>query len=173
MRANFLSNLLNDITAQEMLDELSVRERQEDADAGPVARPVGVIIVEDGRVLRKATERGLVDRGFAVWGAGSGQEGVSVYRTYEDQIDVVLMDVHMPVLDGPQTLYLLRKINPSIRCCFMTGDLRESTLKSLLDHRPLQVFGKPLPHINLMAQELWLCATRPESAFQSSMYSDK
>ena len=168
MRANVLGSLLNNTTAQEMLEELSILECREDACSEAVARPVGVLIVEDGRMLRKAVERGLADRGFAVWGAASGQEGVSIYRTHEAEIDVVLMDVHMPVLDGPQTLYLLRKITPSIRCCFMTGDLRESTLKSLLDHRPSQVFGKPLPHINSMAQELWLCATQPESALRTT-----
>lgn len=172
MRATFLSNLLNDTTAQEMLEEMSVQERHEYAVSDPAGRPIGVLIVEDGRVLRKAIEHGLGGRGFSVWGAGSGPEGVSIYRTYEDQIDVVLMDVNMPVLDGPQTLYLLRKINPGIRCCFMTGDIRESTLKMLHEHRPSQVFTKPLPHINLMAQELWLCATQPAGVLQSSASPD-
>lgn len=106
-------------------------------------RPTGILVIEDERLLRKVMEKVLRKRGFAVWVAADGGEGVDLYRRVRAQIDVVLSDVQMPVLDGPKTLAALRKINPSVRCCFMTGDTRPTLLAHLMSQRPDGLFIKP------------------------------
>lgn len=124
-------------------------------------RPAGVLVIEDERLMLKAMEQGLRKRGFVVWAAPDGSEGVDLYRRFGAQIDVVLSDVQMPVLDGPKTLDALRKINPSVRFCFMTGDTRASTLTNLLRRGALRVFTKPFPSVAGVAEELWELATCP------------
>lgn len=124
-------------------------------------RPTGVLVIEDKRLLLKAMEQGLRNRGFVVWAALDGGEGVDFYRRFGTQIDIVLSDVQMPVLDGPKTLDVLREINPSVRFCFMTGDARASTLNKLLRLGALRVFPKPLPSVREVAEELWELATCP------------
>lgn len=124
-------------------------------------RPIGVLVIEDERLMLKAMEQGLRKRGFVVWAAPDGGEGVDLYRRFESQIDVVLSDVQMPVLDGPKTLDALREINPSVRFCFMTGDTRSATLNNLLGRGAMRVFPKPLPSVAGVAEELWELATRP------------
>lgn len=124
-------------------------------------RPVGVLVIEDERLMLKALEQGLRRRGFVVWAAPDGGEGVDLYRRFGARIDVVLSDVQMPVLNGPKTLDALREINPSVRFCFMTGDTRASTLTKLLRLGALRVFPKPLPSVAVVAEELWELATCP------------
>lgn len=100
--------------------------------------------------MLKAMEHGLRDRGFAVWTAMDGDEGVERYRRFREQIDIVLSDVQMPVLDGPAALDALREIDPFVRCCFMTGDPRHP---GLLRRGVLRVFAKPLSVVEV-AEEL-------------------
>ncbi len=124
-------------------------------------RPAGVLVIEDERLLLKTLEKGLRKRGFAVWAAAAGGEAVDLYNRFGDLIDVVLSDFNMPVMDGPQTLDALRAINPSIRFCFMTGDVRPPTLTRLLKLGAMRVFPKPFPSVAEVAEELRGLATRP------------
>ncbi len=87
---------------------------------------------------------GLSDFGFSVFPASSGREAVEVYQRHHGNIALVLSDVQMPGLDGPQTLSLLKKINPHVRCCFMSGDLDSYTEDGLLKLGAARVFQKPL-----------------------------
>jgi DNA-binding NtrC family response regulator len=49
----------------------------------------------------------------------------------------------MPGMDGPQTLTALQKLCPTVRCCFMTGNLRGYTEETLLLLGAIRVFRKP------------------------------
>lgn len=134
---------------------------QEDCRMETSLRPTGILVVEDDWLLRKALGQGFRNRGFDLWSAANGAEAVAVYQQFRPLIDVVLSDVQMPVLDGPGTLDALRTINPSVRFCFMTGDIRAATIAGLLDRGALRVFEKPLPSVARVAQELWELAARP------------
>lgn len=124
---------------------LLCQEEQFSPDTGDETqgRSPGILVIEDERLLRKAMGEGLQKQGFEVWVAGDGSEGVELYRRFGAQIDVVLSDVRMPVLDGPKMLDVLREINPSVRCCFMTGDTRPTLLACLMAKRPEGLFIKP------------------------------
>jgi CheY-like chemotaxis protein len=84
--------------------------------AGP-----GVLLAEDEPVVRDLLRQLLLAKGFAVWQASDGREALDVYGRHRDDIRAVLLDVHMPRLDGPQTLRALRQLDPDVRCCFITG----------------------------------------------------
>ncbi len=71
-------------------------------------------------------------KGFAVWLADSGRSALEIYRERQVLVSVVLMDVRMPDLDGPQTLSAMQRINPAVACCFMTGYAGEYTPEGLL-----------------------------------------
>jgi CheY-like chemotaxis protein len=85
-------------------------------------RQVGVLVVDDQDYLRYTIERTLHAAGFLVWLAESGREAVDLYRRHAAAIDVVVLDVRMPGMDGPQTLAALRELDPHVRCCFLSGD---------------------------------------------------
>jgi CheY-like chemotaxis protein len=58
-----------------------------------------------------------------VWLADCGYEAINLYANHKNTINVVLLDVRMAVMDGPQTLTALLKLDPLVRCCFMSGEL--------------------------------------------------
>lgn len=123
--------------------------------------PLGVLVIEDQRLMLKAMEQGLQRQGFVVWTAPNGREGVELYRRFWAKIDIVLSDVRMPVLDGPKTLDAIREINPIVRFCFMTSDTRASTQANLVERGALCVFTKPFHSVAGVAMELWTLAKQP------------
>jgi CheY-like chemotaxis protein len=110
----------------------------------PVAgAPLGVLVVDDDPSIRALFTLCLPPQGFAVWGAASGEEALDVYREHGSTIDVVLLDVRMPDLDGPHTLARLRQFDPEVRCCFMSGDIGDYTEDDLFALGALDVVAKP------------------------------
>src|SRR5262249_13388533 len=79
----------------------------------------GILVVDDEDSVRRLLQIVLERQGFSVWSAADGRTAIRLYRQYRTTISLVLLDVRMPELDGPQTLAELREFNPAIRCCFM------------------------------------------------------
>src|SRR5262249_17379989 len=85
----------------------------------------------------------LESRGFNVWLAVDGDDALDLYRSHRDEIDLVLLDVQMPGLDGPRTLEALQQLNPDVVACFMSGDSGAYTEEELLGRGPAWIFKKP------------------------------
>src|SRR5262245_41951995 len=83
-------------------------------------RADGVLVVDDDPGVRACLRACLEHAGFVVWQAGRGEEAIDLCRAHGTAIDVVLLDVHMPGLDGPATLRRLRAIKPALRSFFMS-----------------------------------------------------
>lgn len=101
----------------------------------PLNRP-RVLLVEDDAVNRMAMERILGKLGCEIICAGNGQEALEVLR--HDAVDLVFMDVQMPVMDGMEATRImrgelgLRVPVVAMTAYAMTGD-RERFLQSGMD----------------------------------------
>jgi CheY-like chemotaxis protein len=118
-------------------------------------------VVDDEAYLRGMLNTGMRQQGFAVWLAASGPEALELYRRHHETIHVTLLDVHMPGLDGPQTLLELQQVNPQIRCCFLSGDPGSYTEGQLCTLGAVAVFRKPFRPDEL-ALALWELAGEAE-----------
>jgi CheY-like chemotaxis protein len=117
------------------------------------SRKPGILVVDDDAAVRLLLDVGLRQHGFAVWLAADGREAIQVYQQDHSAIDLVLLDIRMPGLDGPQTLIALRRLNPQIQCCFMTGQAGNYRLDELLALGAARVFAKPF-QLTELAQTL-------------------
>jgi CheY-like chemotaxis protein len=111
------------------------------ADPSREGQP-GILLVDDSPVVRSKLGEVLRGHGFAVWTAASGSQAVEVYRLHLDAIALVLLDQCMPGLDGSQTLDELRRLNPRVRCCFLTGAGEDDD--ALLQRGAETVLRKPM-----------------------------
>jgi CheY-like chemotaxis protein len=90
---------------------------------GPHAiSPPAVLVAEDEPVLRDLLQFMLEGLGFRACLAADGLEAVELYRQHREEIGAVVLDIHMPRLDGPGTLQALRGIEPQVGCVFITDD---------------------------------------------------
>jgi CheY-like chemotaxis protein len=117
----------------------------------------GILVVDDDPMLLTLLQTVLQQRGFSVWVADDGQAAVDLYRRQQERIAVVLLDVRMPGMDGPETLTELRRINRAVTGCFMSGHTGEYAGEELQALGALRCFDKPFQPGEL-AEELWQIA---------------
>jgi len=95
--------------------------------------PIRVLVVDDHRMFTDALTAVLERDGrFEVVGtAATGREAVRLAKTAE--ADVVLMDMSMPVLDGPAATRRLRALDPPPRVVALSGHTDELSRTAALD----------------------------------------
>jgi CheY-like chemotaxis protein len=109
-----------------------------------MAGKLGILIVDDMALNLALLEAELEPCGYAIWLAQNANDAIDSYRQYHDEIDVVLLDVQMPGLDGPLTLAAMQSYDANLQACFLTDDTNKYTVDDLLDRGALRVFCKPL-----------------------------
>lgn len=110
---------------------------------GAVEPPRGVLVVDDSTAIRELLAGVFRSDGFAVWQAGDGREAEAVFRTHQPRVGLILMDVRMPGVSGPQALTAIRQFAPLVPCWFMSGSLGEHTEAGLLSLGAERVLSKP------------------------------
>jgi len=121
---------------------------------------VRVLLVDDEREFVDALADRLETRGFAVTKAFSGEEGLA--RLREKEVDVVVLDVLMPVKDGVETLRDVKQLNPLIEVIMLTG---HATIESAIDGLKLGAYDylmKPTETEDLVAKILRAYARKSE-----------
>jgi len=103
----------------------------------------GILIVDDQALILTMLKLELEPRGFEVWLAVDGDDGLDLYRRHHSEIDVILLDVEMPGMNGPQTLAAMQKINPKVQVCFMTAGSSSISETELMNRGATCVFRKP------------------------------
>ena len=102
-----------------------------------------ILVVDDDPVVKHLLEVCLPRLGFTVWSVASGKAALSFYERHRERIDVVLLDVRMPDMDGPATFRELLRLNPEVKCCFMSGYSGQYTADMLEQMGAYALIDKP------------------------------
>ena len=86
------------------------------------ARPC-VLVVDDERLVRDVAVRMLLAAGYDVLSAVDGTEGLRTFSENVARVQVVVLDMAMPGLDGAQVYRELRKLSPTVPVLFSSGYL--------------------------------------------------
>jgi two-component system cell cycle sensor histidine kinase/response regulator CckA len=93
-------------------------------EASTPPRPT-ILVVDDEAGVRIMVARMLSLSGYSVVSAQSGEEAISIVRDYAAPIDLVLTDVRMPEMTGPEMVVKLRELRPDIRVMYMSAYSRD------------------------------------------------
>ncbi|MCZ8343045.1 MAG: ATP-binding protein [Leptospira sp.] len=160
-----LANLLGGkITAKSSLGEGSVFEvllpfqeitreiKQEKTLTGELPKiPLKVLLVEDNHVNQVVALGMLKKCGCLVKPKSNGEEAVATFL--EEQFDLILMDCHMPVMDGFQATKEIRKLevgNKRTKIIALTASAMEDDVKACLLSGMDSVIAKPLTFDSLV-----------------------
>ncbi|MDP1570151.1 MAG: ATP-binding protein [Vicinamibacterales bacterium] len=80
-----------------------------------------VLLVEDDAAVLELTEAALSRAGYHVLPAAGPEEAIRMAREHPGPIALLLSDVVMPVMLGPEMAGHIRALRPSIRVLFMSG----------------------------------------------------
>ena len=78
-----------------------------------------ILVVDDDQVIRDLIISFLTFSGYEAQGAQNGQEGLDL--VLQQRPDLVITDIHMPLMNGFQLLKAVKKIGPDIPVIFITG----------------------------------------------------
>ena len=107
-----------------------------------------VLVVDDESAVRSLVSTMLSMQGFCVFEAQNGLEALQVYASYHTLIALVITDVQMPVMTGPEALDRMQTISPDLRAIVMTG-ASPDTVTGLNGH---PVLRKPFTPVQFRAQ---------------------
>ena len=119
----------------------------------PSAAQVGgaetVLLVEDEELVRDLAVRALQAHGYKVIAAGDGEEALEIARGSEQPIALVLTDVVMPKLSGPELVDRLKARFPAIKVLYMSGYTDDAMLRHGLMEATVSYIQKPFTPLGL------------------------
>ncbi len=80
-----------------------------------------VLIIEDEPDVRELTKDVLERLGYTAIAASDGREGIRTYREGKGGIDVVILDMIMPLMNGTEVFQILKAIDPEVRVVLVSG----------------------------------------------------
>jgi CheY-like chemotaxis protein len=125
-------------------------------------KPPEVLLVEDEPAILRMLELMLTHHGFSVREANGGSEAITIFEKHRGTIDVVLLDVQMPEIDGPQTLTVLRALDPEVAVIFMSGNTGDYSTEELLHRGARYVLQKPFRSMAELMRLLYQVSHRPD-----------
>ena len=134
-------------------------EHEEQEIQLPSVRGLRVLIVEDEPILRASTAMLLKDQGCEVNVADTGAQGVEIYSVNKDNIDVVLLDLIMPQMNGVEVYTRLKEINPDASVVMTSGYTDQQNIPD-----GVQFVGKPYRLARLMEALHEACGARKRRA---------
>ena len=88
----------------------------------PIARGSGtILVVEDDKNLREITVKLLEDGGYKVVDARDSEDALRIVAASQPEIDLLLTDVIMPAISGPELVKRASEGHPNLRALFMSG----------------------------------------------------
>lgn len=109
----------------------------------PTGRGRGILIAEDDDSVRDVLVKLLTDAGYRVFPARNGEEAVAEFERPDTEVELLILDVVMPEMDGPAAYDRIQARRPEVPAIFLSGygfDLlnREGA------HRKVEVVSKPV-----------------------------
>jgi two-component system, cell cycle sensor histidine kinase and response regulator CckA len=92
-----------------------------------------ILLVEDEEIVRRLIRDTLRSSGYTVLEAGNGEEAMRICRAQRDPVDIVVTDVVMPHMTGPELVDHLSASQPELKVLYVSGyaDGRSSQRTSL------------------------------------------
>jgi PAS domain S-box-containing protein len=102
-----------------------------------------ILLVEGEENLREMTSMILTQSGYNVLDASTSLEGMAVAKEYQGPIHVLLADLEMPKLSGPEMAQRLTAIKPGLRVLFMSGYTEDMILRHGFEAVSASILPKP------------------------------
>ncbi len=133
-------------TTFKLLFPTSQVKREEEAiqvAAPALARKATVLLVDDEEMIREAAAAVLESLGLTVVTASDGLEAVEAVQRADLNVDVVLMDLTMPHMDGREAFHAIRRIHPHMPVILSSGYNEQESIQDFMGRGLAAFLQKP------------------------------
>lgn len=124
-----------------------------DSTASPIPElPAGrtVLVVDDGALVRRLAYRLLTESGYRVFEAGDASEALEVLALAAGRIELALVDVVLPDVNGVDLARMIRASAPAVSVVFMSAFPAEVLVAAGLRDPAVQFLAKPFTRGELL-----------------------
>ncbi|HEX8948964.1 MAG TPA: ATP-binding protein [Dissulfurispiraceae bacterium] len=129
-----------------------VEEKKGDRPEGAKVKKGTILVIDDEEVMRELSRDILEAFDFEVLLAIHGNEGVRIFNEHRDRIDLVVLDMIMPVKGGRQTFREIRSIRPDVKVLLCSGYAEEKYFHELLEAGNTGFLQKPFQNTELLGR---------------------
>ena len=132
----------------------------------PAAMPVlengtgTVLFVDDEEMIIEVGKPMLEELGYDVLVARGGEEAIKVYEVNKGKIDLVILDMVMPRVDGGDVYNVLKKIDPNVKTLLSSGYSLDEKADTLLNNGCSGFIQKPF-NLRRLSQQIKIALTEP------------
>ncbi|MGA9353924.1 MAG: response regulator [Terriglobales bacterium] len=109
-----------------------------------------ILLVEDQEGIREVAQEFLRRRGYSVLCAADGDEALRIAHDHKHPIDLLVTDVVMPNMGGPELIQRLAQSRPDTKVLLISGNPDQAALTEQLGDDPVVILQKPFPLDNLL-----------------------
>ncbi len=102
-----------------------------------------VLVAEDEQAMRELVIDILESGGYRVVAVGDGEAAARIYAEKQTEIDLVILDMIMPKLNGSETFKKLKAINKDVLVLLSSGYSQDGQAQELLNEGVAGFIGKP------------------------------
>ena len=102
-----------------------------------------ILVVDDEKIIADVTQGMLEQFGYQVLIARSGQEAIDIFRTNPDRIDLVIMDMIMPGMNGGEAYDRIKAIKPDVKVILSSGYSLNGMAKDIMSRGIKAFIQKP------------------------------
>lgn len=111
-----------------------------------------ILIIDDDEIVRVLLSKMLEREGYTVIACADGLEGVAVFKDQMNTIDMILLDMIMPGMNGAETFMELKKHDDSIKALILSGYTRDDAVQQVMDNGGCGFIQKPVTHTRLFGE---------------------
>ncbi len=108
-----------------------------------------ILLVDDEGIIWDVVIDMLQGLGYTVILAADGKECVEIYRSNPGGIDLVLLDMVMPEMNGHDAFFALKQIDPKVKVLLQSGYVNEEDARAVLNAGALGFLRKPYRTVDL------------------------
>lgn len=109
-----------------------------------------ILVVDDEILLCSLACEFLSDAGYVAVGAFSGEEALNIFQKDYKNIDLVVVDMLMPNMTGPELLDKLYQINPALKSIIISGFTGNIELSNIIKSKKVPFLQKPYDEKSLL-----------------------
>ncbi|WP_444944538.1 PAS domain S-box protein [Microbulbifer sp. ZKSA006] len=119
-------------------------------------RKLRIMVVDDEAIVRTYSKALFEMNGYSVVTFATAEQAITHYRQYSDEVDLVLLDMIMPGMDGQELFAFLKRINPQVKAILSTGYSVDSKVQEVISDGVLDCIQKPFTfeHLSKKIEEM-------------------
>ncbi len=136
------------------------KPKQEKKPATPAAGRQGtVLLVDDEQMILDVGRKLLESLGYRAITADGGREAIEIYRQHGAGIDLVILDMVMPEMNGARTFEMLKELDPGVKVLLSSGYSLDAKAVEMLNKGCKGFIQKPydMTLLDIKIREIMAC----------------